>query len=296
MIVNDNNRQRFNMYCVFGVVAPLDFCNDYDSPCSDDAKVKDGWNVCDYHASKFFRIDKRIVFIGAANNTGFQRIVARSLVGEEDSNRVLVPNKSNYETVLGVEFMSMSERIVMYTIYDEPDKRTRIVEQLKYNERYDVDVIKDIFVYIDGIVASTRSDTLALQPHIQEVRTMGNEPEQLTYFNSLPPFIKNLVQQAVAPEQYTIGTKDLLLRNCNTCSITPRGLEASVRLYNPCRAKLLPKSNRFFGVRSVIEVEGSAEARGMNLGKYDRFAVEVLLYLGHSTMSTPPRYQNTIPI
>uniref|UniRef100_UPI00406DB513 Glutathione S-transferase class-mu 26 kDa isozyme,Viral capsid 39 protein n=1 Tax=Schistosoma japonicum TaxID=6182 RepID=UPI00406DB513 len=280
---------RLRNFCVFSSVKPLDFCDQYSSPCSSDATVDDGWFVCEYHASRFFKMEKLALAIPDGTGNNYYRTVGKSLVDDkaEGIERILIPSQNNYETVLNLSLLGPAERLVFYMIYDNKEKQNEICQQLRMYERFRPEVVEELYNSTLRVLALTNPDAYCAQTNTNESRSFGLSVEDDLAFNVLPTFIQNLIRKCVAPESLTIGTEDLQLRNANTCRITSEGLLASVRLYNSVQPKYLygVNENRL-QIRNVLQFQGNANALQQKLSRYELYQINIPLFLGKQIIST----------
>lgn len=289
LVVSGMATGRINNYCIFGSVQPFDACGPYRSPCSDDAKNNDGWLICDYHLSTRFKMEKMVLPIPDADGTALNRTLARSLVNHKaiGDERILVPTKRNYMSVLNILALQLAEQYIFHIIYENDVERERICQMLEISERFENDaykVVDTINARTSAIMAMVTPNRYCSRPlytddRIWSVTDENNVGGQV--FNEMPPFLKNLISKAVGPEIMQIENEELLLRNCATCHITQSGLVADVRLYNPIESKYRRSANEnVLQIENVLKFRGNANALQKNLNRYDPYSLEVPLMLG----------------
>nr|QIT08140.1 capsid protein [Lymantria dispar multiple nucleopolyhedrovirus] len=295
---------RLRNYCVFGAVQPFDNCRAYGSPCSPDSTNNDGWFICDYHSSIRFKIEKMVLPIPDAEGNIYNRTVGKSLVNHKTlgAARVLIPTRDNYKTVLNLNSMSLAEQLVTHMIYDNVEEQEAVCKALQHNENFQTETYRlaeDMFNRTSAILAMTNPRRYCSQVNSNYARIWTTDDVNVAgnVFESMPPFLKNLINVAVAPEQIMIDEETLVIRNCPTCNIDDSGLVANVQLYNP----VVPRYRSTFNenvlhVENVLKFKGNANALQKSLSRYEPYPIVVPLMLGTQTLNTSSAYkQFTVP-
>ncbi|AUV65354.1 VP39 [Alphabaculovirus myunipunctae] len=306
----DNNRSK--NYCICGAVQPFDACRKYSSPCSPDASVKDGWFLCEFHASIRFKIEKMVLPIPDGVGTIFYRTVGKSLVSEnaEGMNRILIPTAANYQQVLNIESMSLPEQLIFHMIYNNVPEQARVCNALRFNESFESDIYKivdSIYTKTSAILSMTDStrycslvDTTSTRVYFSGDNAVNNVARNT--MEQMPGFLKNLINACVAPQNLILHTKNIQLRENPTCTIDETGLVASARLYNPVQPRYRTGYKRdLLTIENTLIITGSDAALHKSMARYEPYPVVVPLMLGvetkmttHNMQPLPPR--NVLPI
>nr|ANS70979.1 capsid protein [Lymantria dispar multiple nucleopolyhedrovirus] len=296
---------RLKNYCVFGAVQPFDNCRSYGSPCSPDSTNKDNWFICDYHSSIRFKIEKMVLPIPDAEGNIYNRTVGKSLVNHkaEGDARILIPTKENYMNVFNMKSMSLAEQLIMHMIYENEREQEIICRTLQYNENFQTETYKvaeSVFNRTTAILAMTNPRRYCSQVNSNDSRVWSTLNDNLggQTFETMPPFLMNLINMAVAPEIIIIDSEELLIRNCATCQILDRGLVANVPLYNP----VVPRYRNAFNdnilqIENVLKFKGNANALQKSLSRYEPYPIVVPLILGSQTLNAnrnPPTNRFTL--
>jgi hypothetical protein len=291
------NRQLRN-YCIYGAVQPFNSCRPYESPCSPDAKFKDdGWYLCERHASIFFKMEKMVLPIPDSEGNTYNRMVGKSLVShlapDNNIDRVLIPTKDNYETVLSVQGMSLAEQLVTHMIYENETQQRVICDLLRAQETFSTDgysVLEVVYSHATNILSITDPNRFCSYVNSVETRTfspLSNEENRNDdIFNSkMPKFMQNLINKSVAPETIQMEnrgtTSSIMIRNCATCSLNRSGLVASALLYNQAVPKYRMRNDNIFKIENVVLFKGNANALNKSLAtRYEEYPIIVPLILG----------------
>nr|WRQ96335.1 vp39 [Mamestra configurata nucleopolyhedrovirus A] len=284
--------------CIFGAIRPFDTCRTYSNPCSNDASQEDGWFICEYHLSIRFRMEKMVLPIPDAEGTIYNRSVGKSLISGTESNRVLIPTKTNYEEVLKLPSMSLPEQLIFHMIYDEPDKQNEICKLLQYNENFHSDlykVVERVYNKTAEVLAKTNPERFCARVNINNTRAYGPADEtdiaSVTY-NAMPGFLKNLINKSVAPCTMDFPGGSINLRNAPTCAITEVGLVASADIYNPVVPKYMSMTNEnILQIDYVPRFQGNAVALQTSLSRYEHYPLVVPLMVGNETLITRDTYK-----
>ncbi|AIE47799.1 vp39 [Peridroma alphabaculovirus] len=286
---------RLRNYCILGAVQPFDNCRTYGSPCSPDKVNDDGWYICEYHASIRFKIEKMNLPIPDGEGNLYNRTIGKSLVSDkaEGIDRILIPTRANYETVLKINSMSLPEQLIFHMIYDDREKQERVCQMLRYNENFETDIfriVEEIYNKTAMVLALTDPNRYCSRVSQNSSRVYGvnddvDVAEQVV--NELPGFLKNLVNKCVAPETMVLENQTLQFRNCPTCRIDGSGLVADVKLYNPIEPKYRSGYNdNFLQIENVLKFRGNANALQKSLARYEPYPVVVPLFLGSEVVVT----------
>ncbi|AGR56829.1 vp39 [Hemileuca sp. nucleopolyhedrovirus] len=294
------NTNRIKSYCVFNAVQPFDACRRYDSPCTPDNTVDDGFFICDGHLMAF-KMEKMVLPIPDTDGNTYNRTLAKSLVlhTQQGDDRILVPTRNNYQSVLNVNGLSYAEQLVWHMIYENVPEQEQVCRLLQANERYRTEtypIVESVYSRTATILAMTNPNRYCARVNSNIERIWGiddnNNIAGRTYL-SMPPFIQNLINKAVAPEKMTIENETLLIRECPTCHIRESGLVADVNLYNPVTPKYSNRSNQnVLQIENVLKFKGNAYALQKILNRYEAYPVVVPLFLGEQIVTT---VRNTIP-
>jgi Baculovirus major capsid protein VP39 len=281
--------------CIFGAVQPFDACRTYSSPCSPDANVKDDWFICEYHASIRFKIEKMVLPISDGEGNTLYRTVGKSLVSDtaEGNERILIPTRNNYESVLKLNALSLPEQLVFHMIYDNRDKQERVCDMLRYNESIQTDIyeiVENVYNRTATVLALTDPGRYCSRVSNNSTRVYGGNDRDaiaMDVINQMPGFLKNLINQCVAPQDLMLEGKNLQLRESPTCSIDNTGLVANVPLYNPVRPRYRSGYNKdLLHIEQTLRITGSDAALNKLLARYEPYPVVVPLILGTETMLT----------
>ncbi|AKR17372.1 VP39 [Urbanus proteus nucleopolyhedrovirus] len=282
---------RLKNYCVYGAIQPFDSCRVYGTPCSPDANINDKWFICEYHCSIRFKIEKMVMPIPDAEGTVYNRTVGRSLVNHktEGDNRILIPTRYNYETVLNVRAMPLAEQLVTHMIYENKPEQDRICQLLQYNENFETNmypIVENIYSKTIAILSMTDNTRYCSQVQTNDTRIFADQTSNAVFVN-MPKFLQNLILRCVAPEILRIDEEELLLRNCATCNLYEDGLRADVNLYNPVVPKYRSGYNdSVLQVESVLKFRGNSNALQTNLARYEEYPIVVPLISGNQILST----------
>ncbi|AKC91688.1 vp39 [Lambdina fiscellaria nucleopolyhedrovirus] len=299
LLAFEQNPNRVTNFCVFSAVRPFDNCAQYDPPCSNDATVNDQYYICQFHLAQF-KMEKMVLPIPDANGRVFNRTLARSLVHHEDkdNDRILVPTRQNYETVIPIRALSLSQQLVWHMIYENEPQQQLICQMLRVSDRVEQGQMK-----LAQIIYQKTLNILSMLNPSRYCSAFANNNKRiwaitddntvaLDVFNDMPPFIKNLLLRAVAPEKIIIQNESLLLRSNPTCHIRREGLTADDLLYNPTTTKYKNIENEnYLRIQNVLKFEGNATAMQSNLVRFEPFPLVVPLFLGEEIMAN----QNTEP-
>jgi len=279
---------RLRSYCVFQNVQPIEFigCTNYKSPCSEDASYNDGVYMCQYHLSRFFKIEKTSMAIPDGTGNKYYRLVGKSLISQNARDRVLIPTADNYQSVLNVAILPPAERLILHMIYRNKTLADEICTQLRQQENFRSDVVESVSSAASRLIHLTDPDAYcSTVSDPNNVRLFVKDPE-LRVYTSFPPFIKNLVNKLVAPEVLTINTHQFLLKNSATVAINNTGLTA-IKLYNEVEPKYLyNRNNNQLEIRNVVQFVGNDEALNKKLSRFECHPIVVQLFLGSHTMGS----------
>jgi hypothetical protein len=220
---------------------------------------------------------------------------------ERGDQRILVPTRANYESVLKVPTLMQSEQLIVHMIYDNARRINEICNSIR-----NVEYMEGVHQIIEEVYSNTRSILALTDPNAFCSRVAQDElryfspyegaaaPEGAatadTVFARMPGFLQNFIKRAVQPEMLQIDTEELRLRNCPTCRIDSRGLVAEVdgvQLYNPIKPNDIIRfqPNRL-QVRNVLKFEGDTRSLAKTLSYYEEYPLEVPLYLGRQIISS----------
>jgi Baculovirus major capsid protein VP39 len=278
-------------YCIFNGVQPIDSCRRYESPCTPDNTVDDKFLICEGHLLPL-KMEKRYLPIPDADGNTYNRSVAISLVHHDavGDERILIPTKNNYQTVLKLNNLSYAEQLVWHKIYENEAEQERICSLLEANERYQTEtyaIAENIITKTDAILAMANPRSYCTRAATEIARVFGTETDSSTVYQQMPPFMQNLINRAVAPEVMQIENVSLMLRNCATCHIRDVGLLADVPLYNPIIPKYANRVNQnLLRIENVLKFKGNANALQRILNRYPPYPIEVPLFLGEQIVTT----------
>ncbi|AKN80657.1 VP39 [Perigonia lusca single nucleopolyhedrovirus] len=303
LVLGGTTNSRLNNYCVFGAAQPFDSCYRYGTPCSPDAKNNDGWLICEYHLSARFKMEKMVLPIPDAEGNTYYRSVGKSLVSHkaQGNQRVLVPTKENYQTVLNIMGLSLAEQYIMHIIYENNEHRDQICQLLEVNERYEVEtykIIEQIDQHTNMVIGAVTPNKYChrLQNNGERIWVSNDNPTRVAVgqiFEDQPPFVKNLIEKAAAPETIQFQDEILMLRNCHTCTFGKEGLVASVTLYNPVEPRYRNSSaENVLQVERVLKFKGNDNALQRSLNRYEPYPIVVPVIVGTqiiTPMSSVPR-------
>ncbi|AGE89931.1 VP39 capsid [Spodoptera littoralis nucleopolyhedrovirus] len=300
LVSGGNANSRMKNYCAFQGVRPIEFnqCSNYRSPCSEDASQNDGVFMCQYHLSRFFKIEKTSIAIPDGTGQKLYRIVGKSLVSHNAraNDRILIPTQENYQAVMNVSMLPPAERLVLHLIYNNRTAAAEICNQLRQQENFRSDVVENVTSMVYRIIQITDPEAFCSVVASNDIRSFGNEADMTRTYNSLPPFIKNLINTLVAPEVLTLGNNTFPLKACATVSITTNGLQA-VQLYNEVEPKYLYNRNdNILEIRNVIQFIGNSDALNKKLARYECYPLVVQLFLGSQTINQGIRSQAPVEI
>lgn len=249
--------------------------------------------MCQYHLSRFFKIEKTSMAIPDGIGQKYYRIVGKSLINQsaKGNDRILIPTYNNYQNVLRVDMLPPSERLVLHLIYNNTEAAAAICAQLQVQENFRSDVVESISQTASRIVHMT--DPAAICSIVsRDLRSftitanVAESSETNTAYNSFPPFIKHLVNVLVAPMTLTLGTSIFNLKNSATVTINNLGLTA-VSLYNEVEPKYLYNRNdNILDIRTVIQFVGNSDVLNKKLARYECHPIIVQLFLGSQTINT----------
>ncbi|QEI03677.1 VP39 [Rachiplusia nu nucleopolyhedrovirus] len=295
---------RLDNYCIFGGNFQLELCGvSRRNNCSNDAKNDDGWYICNAHLSRKFKMQKNAIPIADREGTTFYRSSGISLVGHEETgkDRILIPTRANYESVLNIQHMSLADQLVLHMIYENLEAQRDVCNNLRkatsyerVSERFEKALyppLKALYDRTTKILATTNPLSYCARVIYDSIRVYGssNQAEDVAgaLVKRMPPFIINLINKCVAPEILKIETKDIMLRNCATCHIDETGLVASVRLYNPIMPRFLNKDESdYIHVETVVRFSGNSIALNEQLAIYCEHQLDVPLMLGVEIIAT----------
>nr|WUR10762.1 VP39 [Calliteara abietis nucleopolyhedrovirus] len=295
LTTNVLNATRRKSYCVFNAVQPFDACRVYGSPCTPDNTVDDGFFICEGHMLPL-KMEKMVLPIPDADNNLYNRSLAKSLVShtERGDNRILIPTKSNYQTVLGVNNLSYAEQLVWHMIYENEPEQERICKMLETAERFQTDtyaVAEMLFSTTTSILAMTNPRRYCARISYENERIWGsadNDNLAGQVYLQMPPFMQNLISKAVAPEKMRIEDNTLLIRESPTCHLRDKGLVADVPLYNPESSKYVPsnENKNVLNMKTVLKFQGNAVALQQVLARYEPYKIGAPLFLGEQIVTT----------
>jgi hypothetical protein len=247
--------------------------------------------VCNFHLSYYFKTEKSIVVIPDAKNQTLPILAGRSLIQQDDNNRVVIPLKQNYKRVLNIDNMPLEERLVFYLIYKEDEEVRRICEQYRGNMQLKMDHINYIYTETSSVIAKSDPNAICIRVNTTSTRFLG-QPAQgiLDDFDITPPFIGNLIKKLVAPIELNLGgsantgSTSFILRNCDTVAVTNEGLTV-LRLYN----EIDPTYDRTRSVQRVTVTHDIVFSEDLirsrrALMRYDKFPIHVQFFMGTDTM------------
>lgn len=147
-------------YCIFQGVTPPEYypCDTIRVPCSEDGKNDDGTFICEYHLSKFFMMEKMVLEIPSGMGKSFKTLIGKTLIQQDDQRRIMIPTKQNFKSVLKVDFLSTTERYVIYKIYDQKDDARRLCEDLKNQDYFSEELWSQLSSIVDQILGRTNPD------------------------------------------------------------------------------------------------------------------------------------------
>ncbi|QYC92714.1 VP39 [Trabala vishnou gigantina nucleopolyhedrovirus] len=233
-----------------------------------------------------------------ADGKTYNRTLGKSLIKHQikgDNSRILVPTRDNYITVLDVNGMPYAEQLVWHMIYENESEQERICKLLEANDRFTTDdgftIAEKIFAHTNSILAMVNPKRYCGRVDSTYDRVWGTGDANNTaglIFLKMPPFIRNLIDRAVAPEKLRIDTNTLIIHACPTCHIRENGLVADVALYNPVQPKFSYRKNlnRFTVERVDLKFRGNAKAMKLVLTRYEPYPLVVPLFLGDQIINT----------
>ncbi|QHB21739.1 vp39 capsid [Artaxa digramma nucleopolyhedrovirus] len=281
-------------YCVFNAVQPFDTCRRYSVPCTPDNVIDDGFFICEGHMLPL-KLEKMVLPINDADGNTFNRTIAKSLVSHTHvgDERILVPTKNNYQTVLRINNLSYAEQLVWHMIYENEKEQQRVCKLLETNERFEIEtyaIAETIYSKTSQILAMTNPKRYCSRVDSNTERVWGTADENNLagiIFLDMPPFMQNFINKAVAPEKMRIENDTLLIRECPTCHIRETGLVADVVLYNPVVPKYSNRINQnVLQIENVLKFKGNARALQYVLRRYEPYPVVVPLFLGEQIVTT----------
>ncbi|ADB84417.1 Vp39 [Apocheima cinerarium nucleopolyhedrovirus] len=237
-------------------------------------------------------MEKRYLPIPDADGNTYNRSIAISLVHHDavGDERILIPTKNNYQTVLKLNNLSYAEQLVWHKIYENEAELERICTLLEANERYQTEtyaIAENIITKTDTILAMANPRSYCTRAATEVARIFGTETNSYSVYQQMPPFMQNLINRAVAPEVMQIENVSLMLRNCSTCHIRDVGLLADVPLYNPIIPKYANRVNQnLLRIENVLKFKGNANALQRILNRYPPYPIEVPLFLGEQIVTT----------
>lgn len=291
-------------YCIFGANVELDLCNTRRrNNCSSDARNNDGWFICNAHLSRKFKMQKNAIPISDIEGTTFYRSSGISLVGHEETgkDRILIPNRNNYESVMNIQQMSLADQLILHQIYDNVEAQRTVCLSLRnatsyerLSERFDQVIwppLKLLYERTRSILAMTDPSSFCAKVIGDGVHVYGSsdrgEDISSRIVREMPSFIRNLINKCVAPEILKIESKEIMLRNCATCHIDETGLVASVRLYNPYIPRFINKDESdYIQVETVVKFRGNPTALNEQMAVYSEHQIHVPVMLGVEIMPT----------
>ncbi|QUJ09266.1 vp39 protein [Gynaephora ruoergensis nucleopolyhedrovirus] len=285
---------KIKSYCVFNAVQPFDTCRRYSPPCTPDNVVDDGFFICEGHMLPL-KLEKMVLPINDADGNTFNRTIAKSLVSHTHvgNERILVPTKNNYQTVLRLNNLSYAEQLVWHMIYENEAEQQRVCKLLEANERFETEtyaIAEAIYSKTSQILSMTNPRRYCSRVDSNSERVWGSADENNTAgvtFVSMPPFMQNFINKAVAPEKMRIENDTLLIRDCPTCHIRENGLVADVILYNPVMPKYSNRINQnVLQIENVLKFKGNARALQNVLRRYEPYPIVVPLFLGEQIVTT----------
>lgn len=225
--------------------------------------------------------------------TVYYRSVGKSLISDTNTDRIFIPTKQNYETVLNIPAMSLPEQLVFHMIYDNRAKQDEVCRMLQFNESFQTDlyrVVEQVYNKTAAVLALTDPSRYCSRVSQNAERIYGtndrNNIADQTY-DSMPGFIKNLIYKCVAPQTLDVQGSRLELRNCATCQITEEGLVSHINLYNPVVPKYRSNySDSVVHVENVLKFRGGNKALQTGLARYEPYPLIVPLMLGSEVMVT----------
>lgn len=284
----DNPACTLRNLCIFQGVQPPEYlnCRPFNPPCIQPYN-RDGTFICQYHLSKYFKIEKMVLKVGSGVGQDFDMLVGKTLIQQntEEARRIMIPTKQNYIQYLRVDNMSATEKFVFYTIYEEPEKIRDLCLGLRDQEYYTDDVLRSLQSVVSQIMGEIEPALYCRPEIINEYRNFNNPPDlgaQQRVYDSFPPFLRNLIRLLVRSQVMTINKEPLILAQVPTCDIVEgKGLIAS-NLYNPTKSQFLPNPYREpkFQVRTVVEFGGRATKRQEGLAGYEVYVLNRPLFLG----------------
>ncbi|AOL56799.1 VP39 [Chrysodeixis includens nucleopolyhedrovirus] len=295
---------RMNNYCIFQAVRPFDVCRTYGSPCSPDANVDDGWFICDFHASVRFKMEKMSMPIVDGEGNTYYRTVGKSLVNHKavGNDRILIPTRENYQTVLNVMALPLPEQLVLHIIYNNYEAQEQVCQSLRYNESFQlelVNIVNDLYSITTHVLSQTDPTRFCSVVKNNSARTYSwdDESDDISerVVASMPPFLQNLINKCVAPQIMKISTESLEFRNCATCRFDSTGLVANVPFYNPVQPKYRSGINEnFLQIENVLKFKGNATALQRSLARYEQYPMMVPLIMGSEILKADDGTRPTI--
>ncbi|AAR28860.1 vp39 [Leucania separata nucleopolyhedrovirus] len=288
---------RMRSYCAFQNVQPMEFINrtSYKSPCSEDASQDDGTYICQYHLSRYFKIEKTSLMIPDGIGTPYYRLIGKSLINQSSRDRILIPTADNYQTVLNLPMMSPSERLIMHMIYRNKALADELCVQFRQQESFSSVKVELITGPAARLIYMTDPDSYCSSVNNpNEVRLFVKDPE-LRVYTAFPPYIKNLINKLVAPEVLTIGATQMMLKNSATVAINNTGLVA-IKLYNEVIPKYVyTRNDNVLEIKNVLQFVGNDNALNKKLARYECHPIIVQLFLGSHTIGSISSETNTTP-
>lgn len=235
-----------------------------------------------------------------ADGNTYYRTVGKSLVNHKavGNDRILIPTRDNYESVLNIRALPLALQLVVHMIYDNVPEQEAICQLLQVNENFQKDTYKiaeNLYSRTESILALTNPSRYCSRVALDGERIWGNGERNTAgeVYRRMPTFLQNLIDKAVAPDTMQIENEELLIRNCYTCQIKSEGLVADVHLYNPVEPKYRAGLNEnVLQVENVLKFKGNSNAMQKSLNRYEHYPITVPLMLGTQivvTAKTVPR-------
>ncbi|AUA60305.1 VP39 [Operophtera brumata nucleopolyhedrovirus] len=276
--------------CVFKTVHTFDrFGARLNRPeCSPDAYNMDETYVCNFHLSYYFRTEKSTITIPDAKGQELPILAGRSLIQQDDDQRIVIPLKQNYKEILSIDNMPLEERLVFYLIYKEDAEVRRICDQFKGNMQMKWDHINAIYTETSGVIAKSDPNAICISVSTRSTRSFTPDAQVvLDNPDITPPFIGNLIRKLVAPQDLNLGGTSstlFILRTSPTVAIEPTGLRV-LKMYNEIDPTYdnTRSVQRVVVTRDIVFSDELIRSR-RPLAKYDKYPIHIQFFLGSETM------------
>uniref|UniRef100_A0AAN0LIA3 Viral capsid protein 39 n=1 Tax=Nesodiprion zhejiangensis nucleopolyhedrovirus TaxID=3135970 RepID=A0AAN0LIA3_9BACU len=219
--------------------------------------------ICQKHLEEHFplMVVKTNQLEGIDKDNIYQRIAVLSRLPHNYRKRIIIPTRSNYESVFNVNYLPISYQLVFHLLYQNQKAIDKICSDIKVSgNKFSVNgsaidaLIADVKGRLAGIIST---DIKCSIPITTVSRTWESTPNITNIMEdpSEPLFIKNLITNLICPRAMVIDNKVYKFLTAANVIFDENGLVVD-NLYN-IEAELYPiDNNRTISVNKVTTVSG----------------------------------------